>query len=49
MDMENPEQIFRPYLIISYKEIKSNIVNPANTTSVTYSMEYYSDYSYKMS
>ena len=48
MDMENLEQIFRPYLIISYKEIESKIINPSNTTRVTYSLEYFSDYSYTM-
>lgn len=49
MDMSSPEQIFRPYLLISYKEIDSNIINPSNTTDVTYSMEYFSDYTSKMS
>jgi meckelin len=48
MDMNNQEQIFRPYLIVSYKEKKSNVINLSSTTPVVYQLEYFSDYSDKM-
>lgn len=45
MDLTQQEQIYRPYLTISYKEMKSDIINDRTSTPAKYLFEYFSDYS----
>jgi hypothetical protein len=48
MDMTQTEQIFRPYVILDYREKQSGIIEKSSTTPVSYTFEYFSSYSDKM-
>ena len=45
LDPNNPEKLYRPYLIIDYQEKDAAIVESSSKTQVSFKMEYYSDYS----
>lgn len=45
LDPTQPEKIFRPYVILSYKEKDSSLINSQTKTPASYTVEYYSDYS----
>ena len=49
MDMTQTEQIYRPYVILDYREKQSNIIEKTSTAPVSYTFEYFSSYSSKMS
>lgn len=44
MDMSSPERIYRPYVAVSYKEMRSDIVNQSTKTKAKFVLEYFSDY-----
>jgi len=45
MDSDRDEAIYRPYLKIKYEEMNVAMITPTSTSSVSYTVEYFSDYS----
>ena len=44
LDPSAPEQIFRPYVVVSYKEEQRSSIDASSTSAVTYSLEYFSSF-----
>jgi len=49
MDMEETEQIYRPYLILDFREKESLVVDASSVSKVVSSVEYFSNFEDKMS
>jgi hypothetical protein len=49
LDLTGTEAIYRPYVIIDYKETKKSFIGTFSTTPTTFTMEYFMNYSDRMS
>ena len=44
MDASAPEQIFRPYVIVDYREKEASLIEESTKVAASFQMEYFSDY-----
>jgi hypothetical protein len=49
LDLSSQEAIYRPYLIIDYKEVKGSSIGESTTTPTSFTVEYFMKYDDRIS